>query len=263
MIDLLKISKIYTSGSPPALDDVTLSVEEGETLALLGSSGSGKTTALKLVNRLEDPTSGTVRVAGRDVSGVDVHELRRSIGYVFQGVGLFPHLTVGENVGVVPRLQGWDATRIRARATELLDLVGLPADRFRDRYPDQLSGGQAQRVGVARALAADPEILLMDEPFGALDAVTRVRLQDELVDLKARLGRTIVFVTHDLVEALKLGDRVAILHRGELHQVGTGRELYRNPETPFVRDLLSQLESQMREAERLLGADAPAPGGDA
>lgn len=256
MIDLLKISKIYTSGSPPALDDVTLSVEEGETLALLGSSGSGKTTALKLVNRLEDPTSGTVRVAGRDVSGVDVHQLRRSIGYVFQGVGLFPHLTVGENVGVVPRLQGWDATRIRTRATELLDLVGLPADQFRDRYPDQLSGGQAQRVGVARALAADPEILLMDEPFGALDAVTRVRLQDELVDLKARLGRTIVFVTHDLIEALKLGDRVAILHHGRLHQVGTGAELHRNPETPFVRDLLNQLEKQMREAERLLGADA-------
>lgn len=256
MIDLLKVSKTYTSGSAPALDDVTLTVEEGETLALLGSSGSGKTTALKLVNRLEDPTSGIVRVAGRDVSGVDVHELRRSIGYVFQGVGLFPHLTVGENVGVVPRLQGWDATRIRTRATELLDLVGLPADRFRDRYPDQLSGGQAQRVGVARALAADPQILLMDEPFGALDAVTRVRLQDELVDLKARLGRTIVFVTHDLIEALKLGDRVAILHRGRLHQVGTGPELYRNPETPFVRDLLGQLESQMREAERLLGADA-------
>ncbi|MEX2472142.1 MAG: ABC transporter ATP-binding protein [Gemmatimonadota bacterium] len=256
MIDLLKISKTYTSGSAPALDDVTLTVEEGETLALLGSSGSGKTTALKLVNRLEDPTSGTVRVAGRDVSGVDVHELRRSIGYVFQGVGLFPHLTVGENVGVVPRLQGWDATRIRTRATELLELVGLPADRFRDRYPDQLSGGQAQRVGVARALAADPQILLMDEPFGALDAVTRVRLQDELVDLKARLGRTIVFVTHDLIEALKLGDRVAILHRGRLHQVGTGPELYRNPKTPFVRDLLGQLENQMREAERLLGADA-------
>lgn len=256
MIDLLKVSKIYTSGSAPALDDVTLTVEEGETLALLGSSGSGKTTALKLVNRLEDPTMGTVRVAGRDVAEVDVHELRRSIGYVFQGVGLFPHLTVGENVGVVPRLQGWDAARIRTRATELLDLVGLPADRFRDRYPDQLSGGQAQRVGVARALAADPQILLMDEPFGALDAVTRVRLQDELVDLKARLGRTIVFVTHDLVEALKLGDRVAILHRGRLHQVGTGPELYRNPETPFVRDLLGQLESQMREAERLLGADA-------
>lgn len=256
MIDLLKISKTYTSGSAPALDDVTLSVEEGETLALLGSSGSGKTTALKLVNRLEEPTSGTVRVAGRDVSGVDVHELRRSIGYVFQGVGLFPHLTVGENVGVVPRLQGWDATRIRTRTTELLDLVGLPADGFRDRYPDQLSGGQAQRVGVARALAADPQILLMDEPFGALDAVTRVRLQDELVDLKARLRRTIVFVTHDLIEALKLGDRVAILHHGRLHQVGTGPELHRNPETPFVRDLLSQLEKQMREAERLLGADA-------
>ena len=256
MIDLLSISKIYTSGSPPALDDVTIRVREGETLVLLGSSGSGKTTALKLINRLEDPTHGTVRVGGRDVAETDVHELRRSMGYVFQGIGLFPHLTVAENVGVVPRLLGWTATRIRDRCTELLDLVGLPPDEFRNRYPDQLSGGQAQRVGVARALAADPEILLMDEPFGALDAVTRVRLQDELVDLKARLGRTIVFVTHDLIEALKLGDRVAVLHRGELHQVGTGRELHERPATPFVEDLLGQLRDQIDQAERLLGIRA-------
>jgi len=256
MIDLTNISKIYTSGAPPALVDLTISVRRGETLALLGSSGSGKTTALKLVNRLVEPTSGEVRIDGRDVQGMDVHALRRSIGYVFQGIGLFPHLTVAENIGVVPRLEGWDAERTRRRAEELLDMVGLPPEHFRDRYPDALSGGQAQRVGVARALATEPEILLMDEPFGALDAVTRVRLQDELVDLARRLERTIVFVTHDLIEALKLGDRVAVLHKGALHQVGSGRELHDHPATPFVRDLLGQLRDQIDEADRLLGGSA-------
>ncbi len=256
MIDLLSISKTYTSDSPPALADVTIRIQKGETLALLGSSGSGKTTALKLINRLEEPTSGSVRVAGRDVAEMDPYALRRSIGYVFQGIGLFPHLTVGENVAVVPRLMDWEAGRVRQRCHELLELVGLPPETYRSRYPDELSGGQAQRVGVARALAADPEILLMDEPFGALDAVTRVRLQDELVDLQARLGRTIVFVTHDLIEALKLGDRVAVLHQGKLHQIGTGRELHTHPATPFVRDLLGQLRDQIDEAERLLGVEA-------
>ncbi len=256
MIDLLNISKFYTSGSAPALADVTIRVREGEVLALLGSSGSGKTTALKLINRLEEPTSGSVRVKGHDVAEMDPHALRRSIGYVFQGIGLFPHLTVAGNVGVVPDLLGWEAGRVRRRTDELLELVGLPPETFRERYPDQLSGGQAQRVGVARALAADPEILLMDEPFGALDAVTRVRLQDELLDLQSRLNRTIVFVTHDLIEALKLGDRVAVLHQGALHQIGTGAELHARPATPFVEALLGQLRDQLSEAERLLGADA-------
>ena len=253
MIDATNISKIYTSGAPPALVDLTFSVKRGETLALLGSSGSGKTTALKLVNRLVEPTSGVMRIDGRDVRRMDVHRLRRSIGYVFQGIGLFPHLTVEENIGVVPRLEGWRPDRIRRRAEELLHMVGLPPERFRDRFPDALSGGQAQRVGVARALATDPEILLMDEPFGALDAVTRALLQDELVDLARRLERTIVFVTHDLVEALKLGDRVAVLHKGELHQIGTGRDLHDTPATPFVRELLGQLRQQIDEADRLLG----------
>ena len=256
MIDLLNISKTYTSGSPPALDDVTIRIRKGEVLTLLGSSGSGKTTALKLINRLEDPTSGTIRVNGRKVTEMNRHVLRRSMGYVFQGIGLFPHLTVAENVGVVPRLVGWDTARIRRRADELLELVGLPPATYRRRYPDQLSGGQAQRVGVARALAADPEILLMDEPFGALDAVTRAQLQDELLELQSSLGRTIVFVTHDLIEALKLGNRIAVLHEGKLHQIGTGRELHERPATPFVDDLVGQLRQQLDEAERLLGADA-------
>lgn len=256
MIDLLNISKLYTSGSAPALADVTIRVRKGEVLALLGSSGSGKTTALKLMNRLEKPTSGSVRVKGRDVADMDPHALRRSMGYVFQGIGLFPHLTVADNVGVVPDLEGWESGRIRRRTDELLELVGLPPHAFRERYPDQLSGGQAQRVGVARALAADPEILLMDEPFGALDAVTRVRLQDELLELQSRLHRTIVFVTHDLVEALKLGDRVAVLHQGALQQIGTGAELHARPATPFVAALMRQLRAQLSEAERLLGGGA-------
>ncbi|MEX2467114.1 MAG: ATP-binding cassette domain-containing protein [Gemmatimonadota bacterium] len=247
---------MYTSGTAPALTEITLSVERGETLVLLGSSGSGKTTALKLVNRLVEPTTGEVHIGGEDVRSIDVHRLRRSIGYVFQGIGLFPHLTVAENVAVVPSLEGWEAGRTRRRVDDLLDMVGLPPDRFRRRYPDALSGGQAQRVGVARALAADPEILLMDEPFGALDAVTRVRLQGELVDLAKRLERTIVFVTHDLIEALKLGDRIAVLHRGALHQIGTGRDLHDRPATPFVRDLLGQLRDQIDEADRLLGGAA-------
>lgn len=261
MIDLLNIRKIYTSASRPALEGVSLTIEAGETLVLLGSSGSGKTTALKLVNRLIEPTSGAVRIDGVDVAALDVHELRRSIGYVFQGIGLFPHLTVAENVAVVPRLEGWDAARIRERAHELLELVGLPPGTYGNRYPDALSGGQAQRVGVARALAADPEILLMDEPFGALDAVTRVRLQDELLELKERLGRTIVFVTHDLFEALKLGGRIAVLHEGRLQQVGTSGQLATRPATPFVADLFRQLQDQVDKARALLGGTGSSGGG--
>lgn len=252
MIELLNVSKCFDNASAPALDDVTLRVRSGETLVLLGSSGSGKTTALKLMNRLVEPTSGEVRIDGRAAAQADVHDLRRSIGYVFQGIGLFPNLTVSQNVGVVPSLMGWSAERIDARVHELLDLVGLPGDEFGDRYADELSGGQAQRVGVARALAADPEHLLMDEPFGALDAVTRTQLQTELLELQARLAKTIVFVTHDLFEALRVGDRIGVLHEGRLEQVGTGRELHGEPGTPFVRDLFRQLEEQVGEASRLI-----------
>ena len=250
MIELVKLTKYFEDANSPAVDELTLKVRTGETMVLLGSSGSGKTTALKLVNRLIEPTSGAVHIDGRDVADADVHALRRSIGYVFQGIGLFPNLTVRQNVSVVPGLEGWSAERTRDRTEELLGMVSLPGGEFGDRYPDQLSGGQAQRVGVARALAADPEYLLMDEPFGALDAVTRTRLQSELLELKERLGKTIVFVTHDLFEALKLGDRIAVLHEGRLQQVGTGRELYHTPRTPFVRDLFRQLEEQVDEMSR-------------
>jgi osmoprotectant transport system ATP-binding protein len=213
------------------LSDVNLQVERGETLVLLGRSGSGKTTTLKLINRLLEPTAGEVLVEGRRTSDWDPIRLRRRIGYVIQEVGLFPHFTVERNVGLVPSLEGWEMPRIRARVAELLRLVGLEPGQFASRRPHELSGGQRQRVGVARALAADPPILLMDEPFGALDPVTRAELQREFRELVARLGKTIVFVTHDVREALLLGTRIALLAEGRLVAIHSPGEFLRAPET--------------------------------
>jgi len=212
------------------LSDVNLQVERGETLVLLGRSGSGKTTTLKLINRLLEPTAGEVLVEGRRTSDWDPIRLRRRIGYVIQEVGLFPHFTVERNVGLVPSLEGWEMPRIRARVAELLRLVGLEPGQFASRRPHELSGGQRQRVGVARALAADPPILLMDEPFGALDPVTRAELQREFRELAARLGKTIVFVTHDVREALLLGTRIALLAEGRLVAIHSPGEFLRAPE---------------------------------
>lgn len=209
------------------LSGVSLQVTRGETLVLLGRSGSGKTTTLKLVNRLVTPNSGEIRVHGVSNAQVDVIRLRRHIGYVIQEVGLFPHFTVERNVGLVPRIQGWSEDRIRARVQELLQLVGLPAE-LASRYPRQLSGGQRQRVGVARALAADPEILLMDEPFGALDPLTRDELQREFLSLQERLHKTVVFVTHDLREALRLGSRIALIEAGKLVTVLSPEEFLKS-----------------------------------
>ena len=214
MIRLTHVYKTFDDGRSYAVKDLSFQVRKGETLVLLGSSGCGKTTTLKMINRLIEPTQGTVEVDGKDVMGRNPVELRRQIGYVFQGIGLFPHMTVEQNVEIVPRLLGWSSRSKRERMQELLNLVGLPADSFAQRFPDELSGGQQQRIGVARALAADPDYLLMDEPFGALDALTREALQQELLTLKKQLKKTIVFVTHDLHEALLLGDRIAILHEG-------------------------------------------------
>jgi osmoprotectant transport system ATP-binding protein len=199
----------------PLLRGLSLQVQRGETLVLLGRSGSGKTTTLKLINRLLNPSAGEIRVNGADTAMGDVIRLRRSIGYVIQDVGLFPHLTVERNIGLVPRIEGWNVERIRSRTAELLQLVGLEG-QIASRYPHQLSGGQRQRVGVARALAADPTILLMDEPFGALDALTRDQLQREFLSLQQRLDKTVVFVTHDLREALRLGSRIALMEAGRL-----------------------------------------------
>jgi osmoprotectant transport system ATP-binding protein len=245
MICFQRVSKSFNGGESFALDDVSLDVREGETLVLLGSSGSGKTTLLKLTNRLLEPTSGTIEVDGEAIAGRDPVSLRRRIGYVFQGIGLFPHMTVEENVGMVPRLLGWSARKRRERAQEVLRSVGLDPGIYAGRFPEELSGGEQQRVGVGRALAADPSHLLMDEPFGALDALTRDTLQRELLALKERLEKTIVFVTHDIFEALALGDRIAVLHAGRLEQVGTKEEILQAPATDFVRELFARPAQQL------------------
>lgn len=245
MIELEEVSKSFDGGQTWAVQDLNLQVAEGELLVLLGSSGCGKTTTLKMINRLIETTRGTIRVGGRDIRQQRPVALRRSIGYVFQGIGLFPHMTIEENISVVPRLEGRPGKQRRARARELMELVNLPPERFADRYPAELSGGQQQRVGLARALAADPSCLLMDEPLGALDAITRDALQDELLELKKRLGSTIVFVTHDIFEALRLADRIAVMHEGRLEQTGTPRAVLSAPATPFVRDLFERPARQL------------------
>jgi len=247
MISFERVSKVSPGGGT-ARRDVPLTVEEGETLVLLGESGCGKTTTLKMINRLIDPTSGTIRVDGQDVLSVDPVELRRRIGYAFQGIGLFPHLTVGRNVAVVPELLGWPPARIAPRVDELLEMVHLPAADFRDRLPGELSGGQRQRVGFARALAAGPKVLLMDEPFGALDPITREDVQSEFQRLRQEMGLTVVMVTHDMTEGLLLGDRIAVMHQGGLLQVGTPHEMLTAPGDPYVASLI---ETPRRQAERL------------
>ncbi|MDQ5872839.1 MAG: ATP-binding cassette domain-containing protein [Acidobacteriota bacterium] len=238
VIEFRDVRKSFASNRP-VLDGLSLRVEEGETLVLVGPSGCGKTTALKLVNRLLDHESGTVLVFGRDVRGEDPIALRRKLGYVIQEAGLFPHWSVRANVEAVPRLLGWKPAVIRARSEELLELVGLPSAEFGDRRPRELSGGQRQRVGVARALAADPPALLMDEPFGALDPIARRSMQREFLDWKKREGLAVLLVTHDLREAFRLGDRVAILDRGRARQVGTPREILESPADDFVREFVA------------------------
>lgn len=233
-------------GGQTLLSDLNFSVARGETLVLLGRSGSGKTTLLKLVNRLLDPTHGEVCVEGRPTAEWDPIRLRRHIGYVIQEAGLFPHFTVARNVGVVPQLEGWPAARIQSRVEELLRLVGLPPEQFAARKPHQLSGGQRQRAGVARALAADPPLLLMDEPFGALDPITRAELQREFRALAARLGKTILFVTHDVREALLLGTRIALLAEGRLAALHAAQDFARAPE-PEVHALLATMRDGGRE----------------
>ena len=226
-IVLEHVSKIY-SGAHAAVSDLSLVIEPGEVLVLVGTSGSGKTTTMKMINRLVEPTSGTIRVGGRDIREMDPIQLRRSIGYVIQEIGLFPHLTVEENIGVVPRLEGWDAARIHERALKLLAMVGLDAERFAGRYPRELSGGQRQRVGVARALAADPPVILLDEPFGALDPITRREIQQEFKTLQRELDKTMVFVTHDIAEAFTLGNRIALLKDGAMILLGPPDDLLRS-----------------------------------
>lgn len=229
-------------GGRALLSDLSLEVRQGETLILLGRSGCGKTTTLKLINRLLDPTEGEVLVEETSTTGWDPIRLRRRIGYVIQEIGLFPHWTVEENVGVVPRLEGWERERIKARTGELLEMVGLEPERFAARYPRELSGGQRQRVGVARALAADPPIILLDEPFGALDPITRRELQQEFRSLERKLGKTMVFVTHDVREAFILGSRIALLKDGKMVLLGRPEELTKSndPEAKAFAECLSE-----------------------
>lgn len=250
MIELTNVSKLY--GNDRVVDGLELTISDGELLVLLGTSGCGKTTTLKMVNRLIEPSAGTIRIDGDDNRARPAHELRRSIGYVFQRVGLFPHLSLAENIAVTPRLLDWPEERIQRRVDELLELVELDPPSIRDRLPYELSGGQQQRIGVARALAAEPRSMLLDEPFGALDPLTRDRLQTSFRSIHRRLGLTVIFVTHDMTEALLLGDRIAVMNKGRLVQVGTPAELLRNPNDDFVRELMQTPQRQADAVEALM-----------
>ena len=266
-VEFRRISKTFRDGSR-ALDDVSFAIPRGRFVALLGPSGCGKTTSLRLINRLESPTGGEVHVRGKSVVDVPEEELRRSIGYVIQDAGLFPHFTISANVATVPRLLRWPTAKIRARVREVLDLVGLPEAKYGNRMPHQLSGGQRQRVGVARGLAADPDILLMDEPFGALDPGTRATVQDEFLKLQETLHKTIVMVTHDMAEAGKMADEIVLLVSGKVVQQGSLRDILLQPAGLLVRDFLGgqghhlalealRLESIVGSLTPIVGATAP------
>ncbi len=252
MITYGNISKSYDNGLSFAVNDVSFEVRKGEILVLLGSSGCGKTTLLKLTNRLIEPSSGTIEIDGKNILKENKISLRRKIGYVFQGIGLFPHMSVEDNAAIIPRLLGWPRQKRMQRAHELLEMVGLDPSIYAKRNPEDLSGGQQQRIGVARALAAAPEYLLMDEPFGALDALTRDTLQQELLSLRDKLDVTIVFVTHDIFEALTLGDRIAVLNKSCIEQIGTKEEIAGSPETDFVRDLFARPALQLKAFREML-----------
>jgi osmoprotectant transport system ATP-binding protein len=238
VIEFNQVGKRF--GERLAVDALSLQIAAGELVALIGTSGSGKSTTLKMINRLVEYDSGSIRFAGDDIRSFKPTELRRRMGYAIQSTGLFPHWNVERNIGTVPRLLNWPAARVRARVTELLELLHLEPGEFRDRYPHQLSGGQQQRVGVARALAGDPEVLLMDEPFGALDPLTRAALQDELARIHALSGCTIVLVTHDIDEALRLGQRIVLMDQGRIVQQGSPAELLNRPANDFVRDFVGR-----------------------
>lgn len=244
MIVFDRVCKRYFSQSV-AIEDLSLEIKEGETLVLLGMSGCGKSTTLKMVNRLVDPTEGAITIEGKNILDLDLIELRRKIGYAVQDIGLFPHMTVEENIGIVPKLLKWKKTKIRERVNELLAMLGMDPEEFRNRYPRKLSGGQKQRIGVARALAADPPIILMDEPFGALDPITREQTQKEFLDLKSKIKKTVIFVTHDLFEAVTIGDRIALMDQGKLIQLATPREFVETPPTTFADQFLGRNRFQL------------------
>jgi osmoprotectant transport system ATP-binding protein len=238
MITMEHVTKRYTEGGAASVDDLSIVVPEGTTTALIGPSGCGKTTTMRMINRLIDPTEGKIIVNSEDVTKVDPVNLRRHIGYVIQQVGLFPHMTIAQNIAAVPKLLGWAEAKIKSRTEELLHLVGLDPKEMLKRYPRQLSGGQRQRIGVARALAADPPVLLMDEPFGAIDPIARTRLQDEFRQILQRVRKTVVLVTHDLDEAIRLGDRIAIMKSGKIIQYDTPDTVLSHPADGFVENFV-------------------------
>ena len=244
MIEIDGITKIY--GETPVVDNVTLTIDPGSICVVVGTSGSGKTTLMRMINRLVEPTSGTIRIDGEDTRNVPAYELRRRVGYAIQGHGLFPHRSVGQNIATVPKLLGWDKPRIAARVDELMDLFQLDPAQFRDRLPNELSGGQQQRVGVARALAAEPNILLMDEPYGALDPVIRAKAQEDLLAIQRRFKTTIVLVTHDMEEAIHLGSKIAVMDKGKLLQYDVPQQIIARPATPFVAELIGTSERPFR-----------------
>jgi osmoprotectant transport system ATP-binding protein len=238
MIRLENLSKVFPAQDEPAVDDLSMDIYEGEIVVLVGPSGCGKTTTMKMINRLIEPSSGRIFLQGEDVTKVNSDKLRRRIGYVIQQIGLFPHMTIADNIATVPKMLGWDKERISDRTDELLETVGIDLS-YRDRYPKELSGGQRQRIGVARAMAADPSVLLMDEPFGAIDPITRDRLQDEFLRLQSEIKKTIVFVTHDIDEAIKMGDRIAILkQQSKIAQYDTPEKILTDPADDFVADFI-------------------------
>jgi osmoprotectant transport system ATP-binding protein len=250
-IEFSHVYKTYGKSGKHAVYDVSLSIAEGEFVTILGSSGSGKTTLLKMINRLYEPTGGTIRLFGEDISTVDPVTVRKRMGYVIQQVGLFPHMTISQNIAIVPKLLKWNSSKIESRVEQLLTLVGLEPQEYRDRFPPQLSGGQQQRIGLARALATDPKIMLLDEPFGAIDAITRLNLQDELLRIHGGLKKTFLLVTHDINEAFKLGTRVIIMNNGKVAQFDEPKNIVKNPADAFVASLIQSSREQERFWEGL------------
>lgn len=248
MIEFKNVTKVYESANKKvtAVDDINFQVDPGEICVFLGPSGCGKTTLLRMVNRLIPITSGVIEVDGKDISTMDIINLRRSIGYVIQHNGLFPNMTIEDNINVVPKMLGWDKEKMKKRYQNLMDMMGLDPSQFQKRYPYELSGGQQQRIGIARALAADPPVMLMDEPFGALDPIIRDHLQNEFLRIQKEMKKTILFVSHDIDEAIKLGDKIAIFDTGKLMQIDTPHEILSNPKNDFVRDFIGEDHSLKR-----------------
>jgi len=254
-LELRNVSKSYDGGRTAAVDDISFSAAMGELVILVGESGCGKTTTLKIINRLVEPTGGEVLIDGIDAAASDPVELRRSIGYVFQGIGLFPHMSIGRNVGIIPRLLGWDEERVSVRVSELLELVHLNPTVYHERMPAELSGGQQQRVGFARALAAGPSLMLLDEPFGALDPITREELRVEFAEIQRRLGLTAVLVTHDMSEALLMGDRIIVMLDGRIVRQDSPAGMMSDPGDPYVARLMATPRHQARRLAEIAGGD--------